>query len=229
MPRKESEATPDGNGPVPQQEHSGSGQPTLLANVYRNIEEVIDRKMNEITRFLEQNLASLEEDAWQPRLAMEADGQADTKTWEGAATAVQAMYGDSCSANRVDPDPMSSTSFGDHCTGPPTLPCSREDALVDNGAAAPKSCVSHPWRCAQHQPPVAYFPQVKLLQQQGPPPTTQLFGYARPKKRILKGLQFHPPGTTAVSGKIKCLLPPSAGGSLRQNPGKIGCSIQAVF
>ena len=40
---------------------------------------------------------------------MEADGTADTNTrerTEGNAIAVQAMHGDSCSANRVDPDPM---------------------------------------------------------------------------------------------------------------------------
>ena len=73
----------------------------------------------------------------------EGSGQADTKTrerTEGAAKAVQAMHGDSCSASRVDPDPMCSTSFGGDSTGPPALPCSRDDALVGNGAAAPKSC-----------------------------------------------------------------------------------------
>ena len=46
---------------------------------------------------------------------MEPDGPPDTKSrkrTEGAAKAVQAMYGNSCSANRVDPDPMYSTSFG---------------------------------------------------------------------------------------------------------------------
>ena len=94
---------------------------------------------------MDQRLASLEHDARQPRLAMEVDRQADTKTCErteGAATAVQAVHGDSCSANRVDPNPMCSTGFGDDCTRPPALPCSREDALVDNGAAAPKSCLS---------------------------------------------------------------------------------------
>ena len=92
-----------------------------------------------------QRLASLEHDAQQPRLAMEADGQAGTKTrerTEGAATAIQVMHGDSCCANGVDPGPICSTSFGDNCTGPPTLPCSREGVLVDNGAAAPKSCLS---------------------------------------------------------------------------------------
>ena len=68
----------------------------------------------------------------------------DTKTGErtkGAATVVQVTHRDSCSANRVDPDPICSTSFGDNCTGPPALPCSR-DALIGNGAAAPKSCLS---------------------------------------------------------------------------------------
>ena len=44
--------------------------------------------------------------------------------------------------NRVDPDPMCTTSFGDDCTGPPALSCSREEALVDKGAATPKSCLS---------------------------------------------------------------------------------------
>ena len=61
---------------------------------------------------------------------------------EGAAAAVQTMHGDSFSANRVDSDPKSSTSFGDDSTEPPTLPCSRHDALVGNGAAAPTSCTS---------------------------------------------------------------------------------------
>ena len=54
-------------------------------------------------------LAGLIEDARQPRLVMEADGPSDTKTrgrTEGAAKAVQAMHGDSFSANRVDPGPM---------------------------------------------------------------------------------------------------------------------------
>ena len=53
-------------------------------------------------RATEQCLAGLEQDAWQPRLAMEADVPgnvpADKKTrerTEGAATAVQAKHGDS--------------------------------------------------------------------------------------------------------------------------------------
>ena len=61
---------------------------------------------------------------------------------DGAAAAIQAKHGDSCFVNQMDPDPVCLTSFGDDSTGPPALPCSRDDALVDNGAAAPKSCLS---------------------------------------------------------------------------------------
>ena len=98
MPREES-------GPVPQQEDFGSGQPKL-GDVYRPSDESFDRgmkshfdKLKEFMRRLEQYLTSQELDARQPRLAMEADGPANTKTrerTEGAATAVQAMHGDSC-------------------------------------------------------------------------------------------------------------------------------------
>ena len=76
---------------------------------------------------------------------MEADVPADKKSperTESAATAVQAKYGDSCSANLVDPDPKSSASFGDGFTESPAFPCSRDDALVDNGAVAPKSSLA---------------------------------------------------------------------------------------
>ena len=81
----------------------------------------------------------------QPRLAMKVDMPTDTKTperTEGAAAAVQAKHGDSCSAKRAQAGPTNSASFGNDFTGPPALPCSRDDALVDNGAAAPKSCIS---------------------------------------------------------------------------------------
>ena len=43
MPRKESEAVPEGNSPVPQREEFGSGQPTL-ADVYRPLQERLDRQ-----------------------------------------------------------------------------------------------------------------------------------------------------------------------------------------
>ena len=57
-----------------------------------------------MTRGTSQRAASLEHDARQPRLVMEADGPANTKTrerTEGAATAVHAMHGNSCTAQKV--------------------------------------------------------------------------------------------------------------------------------
>ena len=90
-------------------------------------------EMAEDWRSMDRRLTCLEHCARQPRLAMEADGPTNTKTrerTEGAATAVQAMHGDSCSADRVDPDPMCSTSFGDDCTGPPAPPCSGEKSPI---------------------------------------------------------------------------------------------------
>ena len=169
MIRKESEAVSVGNGPVPQQEEFGSGQPTPV-DIHRKIEELWDRKMDEITRLLEQHLASLEPDARQPRLAMVADGQANTTTrerMEGAATAVQAIHGDSCSATRVDPGPKTnSTSFGVKAE-PPALLC-RDDVLVENGAAAPKSCLP-PLKMRTTTAAVAYFPPAKSLRQRRSP------------------------------------------------------------
>ena len=105
-----------------------------------NLDEVAEEM-----RATGQRLASLDQGARHPRLAMEAGVPAYKKTrerTEGVATAVQAKHGDSCSANRVDSDPMRLTSFGDDSTGPLTLSCLRDDALVSNGAAAPKSCLS---------------------------------------------------------------------------------------
>ena len=155
MLRKESEAVLEGNGPVPQKEEFGSGQPTW-GDVYRMMKETFDRwnkKLDEISdkmekyieerRSIDQRLTRLEHGARQPRLATEADGLANTKTrerTEGAATAVQAMRGDSFSSRRVEPGPSTnSTSFGVKAK-PPALPC-REDVLVEGGDAAPKTCL----------------------------------------------------------------------------------------
>ena len=92
-----------------------------------------------------QRSASLEhDDARQPRLAMEADVPTDTKTHKRAedAAADQAKHGDTCSAKRIDPDLMCLTSLGDDSTETPALPCCRDDAMVDKGAAAPKPRLS---------------------------------------------------------------------------------------
>ena len=65
--------------------------------------------MNELVdemRATKQRLAGLEQDARQPCLVMEADEPSDTKNCErtkGAAAAVQAKHGDSCSARRSKP------------------------------------------------------------------------------------------------------------------------------
>ena len=66
---------------------------------------------------MDQHVASLEHGARQPRLAMEeADGHANTKTQErteGAANAVQAMRGDSCTAEqKVQDGQQTSITFG---------------------------------------------------------------------------------------------------------------------
>ena len=62
------------------------------------------------------------------------------KRTEGAVAANGAKHiGDSSSA-QVSPDPMCLTSFGDDSTEPLAL-SRRKDALVDKGAAVPKSCL----------------------------------------------------------------------------------------
>ena len=148
MLRKASKAVLEGNSPVPQKEELESGQLTM-GDVYRLFVERFDRmddrwnkKMDEISeemRKMDQHVRRLEHDARQPRLAMEANGPADTaktrERTESAATAVQAMRGDCFSARRVQPDPTTnSTSFGVKAE-PSALPC-RDDVVVESGPAA---------------------------------------------------------------------------------------------
>ena len=103
-----------------------------------------NKKLDEISdemKKMDQHVTRLDHGAWQPRLAMEADGHADTETrerTEGAATAVQAMRGDCFSARRVEPGPTTnSTSFGVEAE-PPALPC-RDDVVVESGPVASES------------------------------------------------------------------------------------------
>ena len=113
-----------------------------------------------------QRLANLEQNPWQRRLAMEEDVPADKEIHErteGVATAVQAMHRDSWFANRVDPDPKCSTSFGDKFTEPPALPCSRDDALEGDGSVTVKSCISS-LEIRNQQPSVAYSSPAKPLE-----------------------------------------------------------------
>ena len=106
MPWKESEVIPEGNGPVHQRDKIGSGQPTLenfcqrIIEKFDKIQERLDScidRLDDKMREKDQHLTRLEHGARQPRLAVEADGQASTRTrerTEGAATAAQAMRGD---------------------------------------------------------------------------------------------------------------------------------------
>ena len=105
MPRKASKAVPEGNGPVPQKEELESCQLTM-GDVYRLLVERFDRqleimdsrfdrqlermdshfdrldkKLDEISeemRKMDQRVTRLEHEARQARLAMKADGPADT-------------------------------------------------------------------------------------------------------------------------------------------------------
>ena len=155
IPRNRNKAVPEGNGPVPQYDKFGPDQPTL-ADIYRLFEERFDRKLNlrkshfdqldeliENTRETNQCLAGLEDDTRQPRLAMETDVMSKKKTRKRTEDAVadRAMSRDSSFA-QVDHDAMCLISFGDDYTEPPTLPCCRDNALVDKGAEAPKPCFS---------------------------------------------------------------------------------------
>ena len=111
--------------------------------VFREIKSHFD-KLKELMRRLEQHLLSQEQDARQPRLAMEkVDGPANTKTrerTEGAAIAVQAMRGDSCNtAPKVQDGPKTLISLG-LMAEPPDLPC-REDVLVEDDATSHASCL----------------------------------------------------------------------------------------
>ena len=114
MTQKKSKAAPEGNGPTPQDSY----KMIIWEELQRVLSESIGKafgKFNEDLRSIDQRLACLEQDARQPHLAMEADVPADKKTrkrTEGAATAVQAKYGDCCSAKRVQAGPKRSTSFG---------------------------------------------------------------------------------------------------------------------
>ena len=185
MPRMENKTVPESNGPVPQQEELVSGQPTLV-DVYQKIDGVWDRRIDTTTRHLEQNLTSLKQDAWQPRLAMVADGHVNTKIrkrTDDAAIAVQAIHGDSCSADRVNPDPMRYISSV--MTSPDLRhPLVQGRMLSLTTALRRPNLVSHHWRCPHQQPLVVYFSPAKPLRQHRSPSSSHLFGSTQPRRRI---------------------------------------------
>ena len=77
-------------------------------------------------------------------LAMEADVPPDTKTRKGMEPpgVAERVVSAGNSSAQVDTDPIRLISFGEDQIGPPALPCSRDKVLVDNGAVAPKPCLS---------------------------------------------------------------------------------------
>ena len=97
MPRNSIEAISEDNDPVPQQEDLEPDQPTP-ADISRMFEELFDksgRKMDEHAeemRVTDQRLASLEQDARQPRLVMEADGPVDERRIASARRAPLQQY-----------------------------------------------------------------------------------------------------------------------------------------
>ena len=178
--------------------------------------------MDELAREMratDQRLVSLEQDARQPHLAMEADVSADTKTrerTEDAAKAVQAMHGDRYSANRVDPNLICSAIFSVKAE-PPALPC-RHDVLAENGAAAPKSCLS-PLEMRSLTAAGGLLPagktspimRIKLHQPR--------LRFCPTEETNSERTSLITPCTTAVSGGTS-FLPPPGGGLYKQNQGK---------
>ena len=107
--------------------------------------KALDKTFDEPTekmRETRQRSAGLERDARQPRLAMVADVKPDAKTRKRMENvAADRVISGISSFAQVYPDPMCLTSFNDESTGPPAIPRSRDDALVDKGAATPKLCL----------------------------------------------------------------------------------------
>ena len=154
MPRIKSKAASEGNDSILQNEF-GFGELTT-AKIFGAFAEELDRCFDRNTghfdqRFEEsqenknnQQLAALQHEAQQPRFAPKSDVKLDMTTcvrMKGAA-ADDEKYRDISSA-RVDDDSMRLTSFRDQeFTEPSALSKYSDDALVDEGAKAPKSRLS---------------------------------------------------------------------------------------
>ena len=204
-----------------------------LEELRQVMSETMDKALeefNEDMRRGNQRLASLEQNARQPRLAIEADVTADKKTrerTEGANNAVQAKHGDRCSAKRVQAGSRPVRPVSANKLSLPLSVAGMTSWLTT--ALRRENLVSHSWRCALQQPLAAYFPPAKPLQRRGSPITSHVFGSARPRRRILRGHQLNTPRTTAGFGRTISFLLPSARGSLKRNRSKLCCSILAVL
>ena len=132
-----------------------------------------------------------------------------------------------CFAGRVDPSlKTTSTSFSVKAE-PPTLSC-RDDALVENGAAATKLCLL-PLEMRTITAAVGLLPTgetstaIRTTLDYSTLLLCQIEGTHYKKTKI--------PSAWFESSfrRYKLLTPSPAGASLRQNPGKIGYLIQAVL
>ena len=88
MLRKKSKAVPEGNGPIPML--GGITLEELRRVMSRTIGEDFE-EIEEDLRRINQRVASLEQDARQPRLTMEADVPANKKTCERTECACAAV------------------------------------------------------------------------------------------------------------------------------------------
>ena len=179
MPRTETKAVPEGNGPIPHDDY-GSGEP-IMAELYRVFKEGFYRmnkhfdimtnkfdrhkiQRNEDKR-TNQRLAGLQHQTQQPRHATETDVKTDKKTrkrTEGAAADDENHGG--ISSARAEDVPTSLTSFGNIAEPPAPEKCIG-DALVNESAETPKPHF-HSLRCACYHPPsVAYCSPAQPLQQ----------------------------------------------------------------
>ena len=118
----------------------------ILEDLRRTMSEAVEEAFDELTENMRRsNLRSaiLEQEARQPSLATEADVPHDTKTRNHIedVSAERVIGGDNSSV-QVDTDTVCRTSFGDDSTKLQALPCSKDGATVDKGAAAPKPCLS---------------------------------------------------------------------------------------
>ena len=147
---------------------------------------------------------------------MEADVKSHTKIhkrMENVATD-RVINRDSFSA-QVDLDPMCLTSFGDDFTKPPVFLCSRNDALVDKGAASPKPCLSPIYAHANSRRWLTSR-RHSLYSDKDPLSPTAFFSEPRRDQGM-----YQPDKQPAC--------PSADGGLFKRNQGKLWCSILAVL
>ena len=135
------------------------------------------------------------------------------------------MHGDSFFASGVDPGPKTnSANFGVKAE-PPALPC-RDDVVVKNGTAAPKSCLSP----LEMRTTVAYglLPTGETSTAIKTTSDYSTIWFCQAEETHFKRISILPAWYHSNFREIN-YLPSIAGGSLRRNLGKIGCSIQVVL